>query len=37
LPWGYNRNGQLADGTETNSDVPIEVKGLSEVTAIAGR
>jgi alpha-tubulin suppressor-like RCC1 family protein len=36
MAWGYNESGQLGDGThKLFSDVPVEVKGLSEVVAIA--
>ena len=33
--WGYNAYGQLGDGNAINSDVPVEVSGLTGVTAIA--
>jgi alpha-tubulin suppressor-like RCC1 family protein len=33
--WGANRFGELGNGTRTNSNVPVTVKGLSAVTAIA--
>ena len=35
MAWGNNNAGQLGDGNETNSDVPVEVKGLNGVKSIA--
>jgi alpha-tubulin suppressor-like RCC1 family protein len=35
LAWGYNDAG-LGDGRDANSDVPVEVSGLSEAAAFAG-
>jgi alpha-tubulin suppressor-like RCC1 family protein len=33
--WGWNRDGQLGDGTKTRRSVPAQVIGLTEVTAIS--
>jgi alpha-tubulin suppressor-like RCC1 family protein len=33
--WGYNRYGELGDGNKANSDLPVEVSGLTGVTAIS--
>ena len=35
MAWGNNNNGALGDGNETSTDEPVEVKNLSEATAIA--
>ena len=34
--WGGNPYGELGDGTNTTSDTPVKVSGLSGVTAVAG-
>ena len=33
--WGFNRNGELGDGTLTNRAVPVQVKNVSSVVAIS--
>jgi alpha-tubulin suppressor-like RCC1 family protein len=34
--WGYGGAGQLGDGSPGGSDVPVQVQGLTGVTAVAG-
>ncbi|HRG59250.1 MAG TPA: T9SS type A sorting domain-containing protein [Bacteroidia bacterium] len=34
--WGRNSEGQLGDGTNNNSNVPLQVSGISNVIAISG-
>ncbi len=33
--WGYNGDGELGNGTETSSDVPVPVHGITDAKAIA--
>jgi alpha-tubulin suppressor-like RCC1 family protein len=33
--WGYNGDGELGNGTTTNSDVPVAVHGITDAKAIA--
>jgi alpha-tubulin suppressor-like RCC1 family protein len=33
--WGSNSNGQLGDGTTTQSDTPVEVLGVDEAVALS--
>jgi alpha-tubulin suppressor-like RCC1 family protein/PKD repeat protein len=32
--WGFNRDGELGDGTTTNRPVPVRVRGLTDVSAV---
>ncbi|MBK5284765.1 MAG: RCC1 repeat- and reductase domain-containing protein, partial [Bacteroidia bacterium] len=34
--WGGNPNGQLGNGTNTDSNVPVQVSALPGITAVAG-
>src|SRR5688572_8635735 len=34
--WGYNVYGQLGNGSNTSSNVPVQVSALQEIIAVAG-
>ncbi|MEO6822649.1 MAG: RCC1 domain-containing protein [Candidatus Nanopelagicales bacterium] len=34
--WGLGESGELGNGGTSSRDVPVQVSGLTEVTAIAG-
>lgn len=34
--WGWNGNGQLGNGMTTDSHVPLQVPGLTQVVAVGG-
>ena len=33
--WGWNQNGELGDGTETDRQLPVQTSGLTDVKAVA--
>ncbi|MGZ3391549.1 MAG: RCC1 domain-containing protein [Isosphaeraceae bacterium] len=35
VAWGYNGNGELGDGTTTESSTPVQVKGISNAIQVA--